>query len=435
MASWFFLALAVWCAGFTWNALHPTRHQYGFVPSFFASWLTIELAEVHLVWEAVATALFISNGALDEPVGWLAAAVMAASWVGLLTVVLASRRTAPSLDGLLTPHGAQRPFSGVKRIRKVQRQRNVTYARVGGQVLKLDVYLPDGPADGGIDGGIDGGGALRPAILQIHGGAWVLGSKREQGIPLLKHLAANGWVGFNANYRLSPGATWPDHLVDLKRALAFIREHAAEYGVDPDFVAVTGGSAGGHLCAMVALTSDDESLQPGFEDADCSVQVAVPFYGVYDFTNRTGSMDRKFITRFLEPIVMKAFFAEEPERFEAASPMSRVHPGAPPFLVLHGDRDVLAPVADAREFVRLLTDVSNEPVVYAELAGAQHAFDIFHSTRSSHALHGVERFLAAMHERYLHGGVETPLEREELAEAVEELEAADASATVEVHAD
>ena len=116
---------------------------------------------------------------------------------------------------------------------------------------------------------------------------WVIGSKNEQGIPLLNHLAHNGWVGFNVNYQLSPRVKAPDHLIDCKRALAWIREHADEYGVDPDFIVVTGGSAGGHLCALMALTANDPEYQPGFDDADTSlVQAAVPFYGVYDMLDR-----------------------------------------------------------------------------------------------------------------------------------------------------
>ena len=63
----------------------------------------------------------------------------------------------------------------------------------------------------------------------------------------------NGWVGINANYRLSPKAKFPDHLVDLKKAIAWYREHAAEHGADPKFLCVTGRSAGGHLCALVGL--------------------------------------------------------------------------------------------------------------------------------------------------------------------------------------
>ena len=224
----------------------------------------------------------------------------------------------------------------------------------------------------------------------------MIGDKREQGIPLLTHLVANGWVGFNANYRLSPGATFPDQLVDLKHAVAWIREHAAEHGADPDYLVVTGGSAGGHLTALMALTANDPRYQPGFVDVDTSFKAAVPFYGVYDFTNRLDTWDPEVITKFLGPHVMKAFFDEESEKFAEASPIDRVRADAPPFLVIHGDRDTLAPVADARLFVERLRAVSQEPVLYAELAGSQHAFEVFASIRSMHVIEGVERFLRAV---------------------------------------
>ena len=80
-------------------------------------------------------------------------------------------------------------------------------------------------------------------------------NKHEQALPLMNHLAARGWVCVAANYRLSPRATFPDHLIDLKRALAWIREHIAEFGGDPGFVAATGGSAGGHLSSLLSLTA------------------------------------------------------------------------------------------------------------------------------------------------------------------------------------
>ena len=154
--------------------------------------------------------------------------------------------------------------------------KNVEFARASGKVLRLDVTIPSAP--------VPAGRTKRPALVQIHGGGWVIGDKREQGIPLLTHMAAQGWVGFNVNYRLSPAATFPDHLVDCKRAIAWIREHADDYGIDPDFICVTGGSAGGHLTALVGTTVGDPRFQPGFEDADTSVAAAVPFYGIYDFT-------------------------------------------------------------------------------------------------------------------------------------------------------
>ena len=112
----------------------------------------------------------------------------------------------------------------------------------------------------------------------------MIGSKDQQGLPLMYHLAARG-LGVRRD-QLPPlaRATWPDHLVDCKRALAWIRAHIAEYGGDPDFVVVTGGSAGGHLAAMMGLTANDPEFQPGFEDVDTSVRAMIPFYGVFDWT-------------------------------------------------------------------------------------------------------------------------------------------------------
>jgi acetyl esterase/lipase len=395
---WLFLVAA--CVGllFTVNAFRPVRrNRWLFGQSFFAAWLTTELAGHHLFWQAVATVLFVLAGALESTVGWVALGITLVSWVGLVLLMAqgfrAAKQVQDALGDLLPVGPAPRvPWSQVvlpfrNRRKGVRRIRNVEFARVAGKVLRLDVTAAEDAKPGD----------RRPAILQIHGGGWVIGDKREQGIPLLGHLAANGWVGFNANYRLSPGATWPDHLVDLKRALAWIREHAEEYGADPDFVAVTGGSAGGHLTAMVARTANDPRYQPGFEDADTSVQAAVPFYGVFDFTDRQKVNHPELISMFLQPIVMKAFFDEEPEKYAAASPLDQVRPDAPPFFVLHGDKDTLAPVEDARLFVDRLRETSEAPVVYAELQGAHHAFDLFVSARAKPVIESVERFLHAVH--------------------------------------
>src|SRR6476469_6017200 len=113
--------------------------------------------------------------------------------------------------------------------------------------------------------------------------------RRPQGYPLLSHMAERGWICVSIDYRVSPRNTWPDHIVDVKRALAWIKENIAEHGGDPDFVAITGGSAGGHLCALAALTAHLPEFQPGFEDADTAVAAAVPFYGIYDFVDRDGA--------------------------------------------------------------------------------------------------------------------------------------------------
>src|SRR4029079_7157142 len=98
-------------------------------------------------------------------------------------------------------------------------------------------------------------GARAPVLFQVHGGAWTMGRKEGQAEPLMAHLAERGWVCVTANYRLSPSATWPDHIVDVKRALAWTKANIAGYGGDPGFIVITGGSAGGHLCALAALTA------------------------------------------------------------------------------------------------------------------------------------------------------------------------------------
>lgn len=404
--SWVLLVFGVITLIHSLNALAPSKGPWPvvFAWSFVASWLTIELAWHHLVGGIVVVGLLIWGGALDQLPGVIGLALSVVALAILIHIIWVTRRTVVSMSGALTdlepgPDAPRFPWSQVVlpfllgRRRGVKIRRNIPYARVAGKTLKLDVTVPSAP--------VPAGRARRPALVQIHGGGWVIGDKREQGLPLLGHMAAQGWVGFNVNYRLSPGATFPDHLVDLKRALAWIREHAEEWGIDPGFICVTGGSAGGHLTALVALTAIDPRFQPGFEDADTSVAAAVPFYGVYDFTKEGefGRDDRIF-TRFLEPLIMKAFIDDEPERFADASPIHHLRPDAPPFLVIHGDKDTLAPVEDARRFAESLRSVSEQPVLYAEMKGAQHAFEIFPSPRAAKVIEGVERFLTTLWERH-----------------------------------
>jgi acetyl esterase/lipase len=234
----------------------------------------------------------------------------------------------------------------------------------------------------------------------------MMGQKEGQAEPLMSHLVQRGWVCVAPNYRLSPRATWPDHIVDVKRALAWVKANIAEHGGDPDFVVITGGSAGGHLCSLAALTPNLADFQPGFEDADTSVEACVSFYGVYDFTNRHGT-SREDMQPFLEKRVFKSLVADDRARWDQASTISHVGPDAPPFFVLHGTNDSLVPVEQARTFVDELRKASGSPVVYAELPQAQHAFDILPSVRAAYTARAVERFLAVV--RSEHGGP-TPAE-------------------------
>lgn len=414
MAGWLFLTGALVGAWFTWNAFNPVyAGPRRSAISFFAGWLTTELALHHIAWQALLTLVFVAAGALETWPGKLALVVTLLSWSGLLLCWRHARaaegiveaalvealgpdyrtryapevqvRMAPEIDWrqLLLPFPLRHP--------EVEKIRNVVYCRAAGLDLKLDVYRPRDGRNG------------CPVLLQVHGGAWVLGSKNEQGIPLMLQMASRGWICVSVDYRLSPHATFPDHLIDLKQALRWIREEGPKYGANPDFIAVTGGSAGGHLSALVALTANDPSLQPGFEHVDTSVRACVPFYGVYDFTDRHGVYRHQGLAEILEKRVMKAAKHEAPEAYENASPLSRVHTDAPPFFVVHGDKDTLVPVAEARNFCATLRELSRNPVAYAEIPGAQHAFEIFPSLRTTFVIHGVERFLGYVYSQYLEG--------------------------------
>jgi acetyl esterase/lipase len=392
------LLLGIWSLMATINAFRPFRQKLLLFPSMIWSWLVIGLPLQHVVFQMLIAALLVWGGGLEHLVGWIGAGILVAAWCGHLYLYVKSRRSKGVVDAALAAAGIPRTGAPVAKWRtlvalpiqgrEIDKISNVRFRRVAGRTLSLDVYRPATSGEG------------RPALLYLHGGAWAVGSNREQGLPLLQHMTRNGWVCFSANYRLSPGATFPDHLVDVKAALAWIREHGAEYGADASFVAVSGGSAGGHLAALTGLTEDDPRYQSGFEAADTSVQSVVPIYGVYDTTNRFGAQTDEYVTMLMEPLVIKAFLDEEPERFAEASPIDRIHPDIPPFLVIQGDNDTLAPVVEARAFVAELESHSTSPVVYMEFPGAQHIFDLFYSYQSAQMVEGVLAFLNDAHTRF-----------------------------------
>jgi acetyl esterase/lipase len=372
------------------NGLRPVRWTPLLVPSFFSAWLTVELAPQLLVLTVVVLAVCAGFGALHG-IGWIGALLTVGVVVGLVRMVAEAERAASRADEALSswPQAGDREPHQPSRLRRffvpmafshpdVERTVDVPYGDLPRQ--KLDVYQRRDKPQGA------------PTLLQVHGGGWVIGDKKEQGRPLMLHLAARGWVCFAPNYRLSPKATWPDHIVDVKRAIAWVREHGSDYGADPGFLVLTGGSAGGHLVALAALTQNQPEWQPGFEEADTSVTACVPYYGVYDLANETGTSSARLREkRLLAKVVMKT---RDRSVYEAASPIAQaVHAtDVPPIFVIHGRNDTLVPVQEARLFVERLRAVSSEPVLYLELPGTEHAFDVFPSVRSDHVVRAVARF-------------------------------------------
>jgi acetyl esterase/lipase len=402
--AWAYLSVSVVGAGLAVNAYRPLRSGPISVFSFFAGWFTGELPIQNLVWQAVATAGFGVLGAFGYWPGWVGLAITAGSWVGLLGL---QRTGAASMKVIEEAFGGppdpelvgalartmwtvrRRAFPVARAGRNFEVIRNLDYAGDGLKAHRLDIIRrrTDAPVSG-------------PVMIYIHGGAWVIGDKREQGFPMMLELARRGWVCVTINYRLSPKATWPDHIVDCKLATAWVREHIGEYGGDPGFVCVSGGSAGGHLCALLALTPGDPAFQPGFEDRDTHVEACVPVYGIYDVTCEPLAGDPRYVLSYkkgllkiFEKRIFKQKFSENPGIYEQASPLFRLNPDAPPFFVIHGANDTLVPVGEARRFVKALREVSGCEVIYAELPRTQHAFDVLASARPALVISGIIRFL------------------------------------------
>ena len=357
-------------------------------PLWLPAMLTAELVPLRVLSHGATVGVLWWFGALEHRIGRIGLALTVATWIGYGVLQGRSARTRRAMEDGLAEVGV--PSDGtypISRLRVatgypfrvpagVERIENIEYA----PGLHLDLYRN---RDRG----------LRPAVLQVHGGSWSRGNRRQQARPLMHILAERGWITAGVSYPLAPAATFEDQLIALKRAIAWARSDGADYGVDPRFVSVTGGSSGGHLASLLALTPNQMEYQPGFERVDTSVQAAVPFYGIYDMLNRNGTRDEW-------PVIIRSLMKESKqqaeERYRSASPLDQVGPHAPPFLIVHGTHDSVVGVAEARQFVTALREASRAPVAYVEIPGATHGFDTLYSVRTRRVIDGVERFLRAM---------------------------------------
>ncbi len=282
----------------SYNLFFPVyRHPTGAVLSFITGWLTGELALHHITFQVTCVFLIIWSGAVSGFLGGLGFVICMVAWTSMAYFYLSGSAAENDIEqGLQRVLGSdyrsainkthRDRFPSTPDYRKIRYPRDLLHPDVerlrdiafGDFGQTLDIYrnrqLPQNS----------------PVLFQIHGGAWTekMGSKNEQAIPLMSHMAQRNWVCVSIDYRLSPKATFPDQIVDCKQALVWVKQHISEFGGNPDFIVVTGGSAGGHLSSLVALTPNYPLFQPGFEDDDTTVHGAVPFYGVYDFTDSYG---------------------------------------------------------------------------------------------------------------------------------------------------
>lgn len=386
------------------NGLRPMgRKGYITVAVFWFGWPTSEVPTLYMGASMLDALRRVRRRDFNGRRGKVALALTVATWV-VLAVIYRRGVTTPGpvlqaalreqlgpdyIDALktlpATPSATGRPSAWRDtwaRRRYVDKQNIVRYGP-NGRANLADVWRRRDLPRGG----------KAPVLVQVPGGAWSIGWRRLQAYPLMSHMADRGWICVSLNYRVSPLHAWPHHVVDVKRALAWVKENIASFGGDPDFVAITGGSAGGHLAALAALTPNEPEFQPGFEDADTSVVAAVPLYGRYDWFSTNGNGRPEFIA-FLQKFVVKKPFHEHRDIYIDASPIRRLTPDAPPFFVLHGQDDSIIPVGEAREYVAAMRDVSKSPVAYAELPHTQHGFDIFGSPRAHQAADAVGQFLS-----------------------------------------
>ncbi|MBQ0797419.1 alpha/beta hydrolase [Zhongshania sp.] len=427
------LLLSLIWAWTAWNVYHPHKSKPEFlgILSFILGYITGELALHVIAIEVGLTLIIIMLGELSGLSDALGLAIALCSWTAIAVFYFRAQRADPimaqavryalqlapeqTLDtssSLLIEPDAKRlakPFS--YKLANVKRHKNIEYSRVNGRSLRVDIYQRDDAPQNA------------PVLFQMHGGAWLenMGSKNEQALPLMTQMAANGWVCVAVEYRLSPGSTFPEHIIDCKRALHWIKENIGEYGGNPDFVIATGGSAGGHLSSLLALSANAPEFQPGFESADTTVQGCIPFYGVYDFLNSQGQRSSESLSQWVSAKVLKKTRAESPELWRQASPLYWVHKDAPPFLIIHGEADTLVPVEESRVLYNALKEVSNQAVSFAELPDAQHAFELAISLRTQIVVNHLTGYLNELYRRHLENKTTSPAVDEEPVET-EQLE-------------
>ncbi len=216
-------------------------------------------------------------------------------------------------------------------------RKDIRFAEVDGHKLALDLYLPRTAKP-------------PPLIVWVHGGAWRAGSKDD--MPLEK-LVAEGFAIASVDYRLSPVAPFPAQAHDLKAAIRFLRKNAPEFGFNPNRIAIAGGSAGGHLAALVGVTNGHSELEgsEGVTGVSSDVQAIVSFYGGSDLTTilpQSTPHGLKVRVPALQ-LLLGGQPDEKPALARLASPVFHLDAQDPPLFLLHGDADPQMPIEQARQ--------------------------------------------------------------------------------------
>jgi acetyl esterase/lipase len=200
--------------------------------------------------------------------------------------------------------------------------KDVVYASPEGLPQVMDIFFPKSPGPW-------------PCVVMVHGGGWSEGDKTGFDLGLSGH----GYLVASVNYRLHPDFHFPAMIEDVKAAIRFLRAHAAEYNLDPERVAILGHSAGGHLAALAGLAGKEAGWDVGDDLAYSSeVRAVVELSGPSDLRLSFPAAD-------IEALRFSVF---EAAQWEKASPVTWARAGAPPFLIIHGEKDEVVPIEHAR---------------------------------------------------------------------------------------
>jgi acetyl esterase/lipase len=347
------------------------------------------------------------KGGLHYTLGQLGLVLHVAAWTLLGLHFVRMRTVLPILDGRPVPDNeepfpvkeanrarvlppmrityAPLLFQRTAAMRDIKVTRGVVYRVIDGKKLRLDIYRPRTRPPGS---------GPQPSVVYLHGGAWLSGTRRQSPF-LMYELAAAGYVVFSIDYRLAPRYPMPAGLYDCKAAIAWVAEHAAEYNTTPEAI-VMGGSAGGHLAAMLAVSDGTAHLQPGFEDKSTRVRGAVVLYGIANLVGLVEEPVYPMASWLLERVVFRRRFRDEPDLFHRAQPLTYLSDKAPPILLVHGENDSLIPIEEARQFFAKLGHAGATRVHLCEIPLAVHAFEIVPSPLHQRAVRIIRSFMDSL---------------------------------------
>lgn len=270
----------------------------------------------------------------------------------------------------LTPAGAhaQRPMRTPPLPESVRAERDIPYAGTEHARQRLDLYLPKAPQADKL-----------PLVVFIHGGAWLAGDRSGGARQVLQFVESGDYIGASIGYRLSGDATWPAQIHDCKAAIRWLRAHAAEYGIDPDRIAVMGSSAGGHLAALLGTSGDVAAVEGDLgehDDVSSRVACVVDYFGPADLLTMgdyPSQIDHNSADA-PEARLLGGAVQEHKELAREASPVTHVTQDDPPFLILHGTNDMIVPFHQSVELDEKLRESQVESIfIYIEQGG--HGFN------------------------------------------------------------